>query len=417
MRLISGRKSKLDKLPGEVAKVDNSGNSLSEDHPTYEWKPLDTLTDNLPSAFVLLDSNLRVLIASSAIREIGEWGKVESRNRYCAKLMCGIEPCDVCRTEKALQTGQIQSFAFAVGNGSATGERHFEHLAIPVAGRNGDRQVLVVLTDITDKVTTWNRLARAEKLSAVGEMAAVLSHGFRNSLTSLKMILQMHIESLNPDDSEADSLKVALDSVTGMEGIVGQLLSFASNRKLARHEQDLNLLIREVAELSRRKLQSEEVRLMLDLEPALESVQLDDSQVKEAIMNLILNACEAMKGGGDIIIRTSNCLIGHRDHTGYIERPSGASQSGIVPVPISVPAVSVEISDQGEGIAPENLERIFDPFFTTKINGTGLGLAIAKRTAVDHGGSIHVETGTKGSKFTLIFPLGGNDRAGRDNDG
>ncbi|MFH1148785.1 MAG: ATP-binding protein, partial [Pseudomonadota bacterium] len=323
------------------------------------------------------------------------------------------KPCEGCRTKKSLQTGQTQLFTFAVNNGPTSGERYFEHQAIPVAGQNGDRQVLVVLTDITDKVATWNRLLRAEKLSAVGEMAAVLSHGFRNSLTSLKMILQLHLESLNPDDSETESLRVALDSVTSMEGVVGELLSFANNRRLVRQEQDLNLLIREAVELSRRKLQSEDIRLNMDLEPALALAQLDDSQMKDAIINLILNACEAMKTGGNMFVRTRNTFIGPgpdgKGRVGKAEALSAAAESQ--PVRVSgetrIPAVSLEISDEGDGIKPENLDRIFDPFFTTKVNGTGLGLAIAKRTVEDHGGSVHVESCPRGSRFTLTIPLGG----------
>jgi signal transduction histidine kinase len=311
----------------------------------------------------------------------------------------------------ALQTGQTQSFTFAVNNDPPFSERFFEHLAIPLQGQNGERQVLVVLTDVTDKVATRNRLLRAEKLSAVGEMAAVLSHGFRNSLTSLKMILQLHIESLNPDDSEVESLKVALESVSNMEGVVGELLSFANNRRLVRQEQDLNLLIREAVELSRRKLQSEYIRLTLDLEPALALAQLDDSQIKEAIINLILNACEAMKTGGNIFMRTCNSFIdpgtNRKVSAGDAVALPGATPSPAVPVSggTRVPAVSLEISDEGTGIDPEYLNRIFDPFFTTKINGTGLGLAIVKRTVEDHGGSIQVESGTSGSKFTLMVPL------------
>jgi signal transduction histidine kinase len=278
-------------------------------------------------------------------------------------------------------------------------------------GQNGDRQVLVVLTDITDKVATRNSLLRAEKLSAVGEMAAVLSHGFRNSLTSLKMILQLHIESLDPEDSEVESLRVALESVSNMEGVVGELLSFANNRRLLRQDQDLNLLIREAVELSRRKLQSEDIRLNLDLEPTLAQAQLDDSQIKEAVINLILNACEAMKRGGGIFIRTSNGFVYHgsneRVHSKDAQAPSGANRSPTIPVSggTRIPAVSLEISDEGRGIDPEIMDRIFDPFFTTKINGTGLGLAIVKRTVEDHGGSIQVESGAHGSKFTLTVPL------------
>ncbi|OGC93663.1 MAG: hypothetical protein A2W25_06070 [candidate division Zixibacteria bacterium RBG_16_53_22] len=384
---------------------------------------MQTLVENLPSAFVLLDLDLRVLLASSAIRNIGQWRKIESNNRYCSKIICGIKPCEVCRTKMALETGQTRSFTFAVNNGQPSGERYFEHQAIPVVGKNGDRQVLVVLTDITDRIAIRDRLLRAEKLSAVGEMAAVLSHGFRNSLTSLKMILQLHIESSNPDDSEIESLKVALGSVTSMEGVVGELLSFANNRRLVSQEQDLNLLIREAVELSRRKLQSEDIRLNLDLEPTLALAQLDDSQIKEAVINLILNACEAMENGGDIFIRTSNILIdpgsNGRDSSGDAETLSGATRSRTVPVSgeTRVPAVSLEISDEGKGIAPANMDRIFDPFFTTKINGTGLGLAIVKRTVEDHGGSIRVESGPRGSKFTLTIPLYGQKQSNRENHG
>lgn len=360
-------------------------------------KAIETILDNHPGAFVLLDSNLRVILASSAMKSIVEWKGSLSVDQYCSRIICGIEPCEICRTKLALETGKMQSFTFSVKS-SSSGEKYMRHLAIPVFDQDGTRQVLIVLTDITDEVNMKKRLMHAEKLSAIGEMAAVLSHGFRNSLTSIKMILQLHLESFDSDELETEDLKTALQSVTNMEKIVGDLLSFANNRQLTRDKQDINVVIQETIELSRYKLQSQNVRLLTELDSSLPLVHIDESSISEAVTNLIHNACEAMTAGGDIRVKTVKSRLKKGQKGNYfLHDPNSEAPE--------IPAVSIEVSDEGQGIEPHVIDRIFDPFFTTKISGTGLGLTIVKRFVEDHGGTVQVESLQPGCRFKLIIPV------------
>ncbi|MFQ6616922.1 MAG: ATP-binding protein, partial [Fidelibacterota bacterium] len=254
-------------------------------------------------------------------------------------------------------------------------------------------------------------LVRSERLAATGEIAAVIAHEMRNSVTSIRMILQLLSENRNLVDTDRDSLDVALDSLGRMERVVRDLLDLGRPTRLDRRPEDVNHILHSSIEFAKHQMGLEETTLEVDLDPELPPLMLDRDRIKEAIVNLILNASQATEGGGTISVRSHRIVLDRelRDlgevGDGSDEAPGIGVQEIVLSKGSSV--AQIDVVDTGRGIPPEHLGRVFDPFFTTKINGTGLGLSFVKRVVNQHGGivtaSSHVN---KGSRFSLFIPLG-----------
>lgn len=251
-----------------------------------------------------------------------------------------------------------------------------------------------------------------ERLATTGEMAAILAHEMRNSLTSIKMILQLQMESKNISTAELESLQVAVDSIYRLEKVVDDLLKFAKPAPPEFSPGSVNELIKEAVELSRHQLSKTGVKLRLFLNPDLPDIKLDPLHFKEVMVNLIINAIHASKKEGVIEISTDKTVL-NKTLIDFKLNGSTMSKGSVLDVPMEEirlekdsEAICIKVSDTGEGISGENLSRIFDPFFTTKLNGTGLGLSLVKRIVNTHGGIITVKSQLgKGTDFFIYLPV------------
>jgi signal transduction histidine kinase len=154
----------------------------------------------------------------------------------------------------------------------------------------------------------------------------------------------------------------------------------------------LGPVIADLADFVREELRARKVQLVVDAEPGLPTVRVDASQIRQALLNLIRNAAEAMPEGGTLTVRAGT-VTGTRDSGLGVNQDSGSR------------FVEIAVTDAGVGIAPEDLGRVFEPFFTTKEGGTGLGLAISREIAVEHGGTLACESGPgNGATFRLTLP-------------
>lgn len=222
------------------------------------------------------------------------------------------------------------------------------------------------------------RLRRAEKLAALGTLAAGIAHEVNNPLQPVLTSLEMTIESLDegqPPDREL--LEVAEREVRRIQRLVARLLGFARPDRQGMVALDLNSLVGEVLALASKQLQHSHVAVETDL-TVIPTVSGNTDQLKQVMLNLVINAMQAMPDGGTLTIRT-------------FRRSSN---------------VGLSVTDTGYGIAPDDLQRIFDPFFTTKSDGTGLGLAVSYQIIEAHGGQIEVQShlGT-GTEFTIWLPV------------
>jgi PAS domain S-box-containing protein len=300
------------------------------------------------------------------------------------------------------------------------GQRFIQNALAPLFDANGNIEGIVgVGRDVTEQKKMEKKLIQTEKLMSIGEMTAMISHEFRNALTSIRMILELQAESVNLSSSEKKALTVALNSITHMESIMTQLLHFSRPRLLVLAKSDLNRVINESLDFLQAQIAGEHVRIRKTLQPDIPPLLLDVSYLKEALINLILNAIQSMASKATADKNRKITLVSKKQ----VFRPR-ASDSILVKAsweeekdtlleegPESVVAngascALVQITDNGRGIASEHLNRIFDPFFTTKTSGTGLGLSVVKRTIVAHGGALTVKSKVgKGTTINIYLPL------------
>jgi len=228
-------------------------------------------------------------------------------------------------------------------------------------------------------------LMQSEKLAMAGRLAAGVAHTIRNPLTSVKMRLFSLERGLKLDPTQKEDFEVIAEEIGHIDTIVRNFLEFARPPKLTAQPVSLTDVVDTTLTLLRHRLESYNVTVTLDRIRPLPPINADPDQLKEALVNLVLNACEAMIEGGEIHIREE---VGVLDSHGHI--------------------LAVRISDSGPGIPQALIENIFQPFFTTKGEGSGLGLPIVKRIVEEHGGWITVQSPEgKGATFTMVFPYEG----------
>jgi len=225
---------------------------------------------------------------------------------------------------------------------------------------------------------TEEQLRRADRLSALGELSAGMAHEIRNPLGAIKGAVEILRDDYKPNHSKYEFIQILLKETDRLNHIVQEFLGFARPKNPELQFVDLNEAIESVLMLTAQEVRKSGVTVRKNLDPSIGKRSLDAGLLKQAFLNLILNAIQAMPQGGVLSIE------------------SGLAHN----------AVSVKIADTGIGISEENRKKLFSPFFTTRKNGTGLGLAITYRIIENHHGTISVESQPgKGSTFTIGIPV------------
>jgi PAS domain S-box-containing protein len=380
-----------------------------------EKTKLQALLDNVPSAFVLLDKDFRIQTVSAAFASLTGYRLSDVKDRDCGMIFQDEDVCKECLCRKAMQDGSIESRVEHLVD-RARGERFIERIAIPMRENGKVGSVLQIITDVTKRKRLEQELVHTEKLTAAGEMSSIIAHEFRNSLTSIKMILQLLAESSRINRPEKKSLGVALDSMRHMEGIVIELLDFARPKPMQMKEANLNEVVSESLEFVSPHLNEKRIEVSVKLEPQAVILDLDASRMKEAMINILLNAIQAIdtpslfKKRGRISVATKRTYLKETlrelAFTKELEREGLANREPEIVIKKGTECALVEIGDTGCGIEKGQEQRIFDPFYTTKTNGTGLGLPLVKRTVNSHRGVIKVESSKeKGTTFKIYLPL------------
>jgi signal transduction histidine kinase len=228
---------------------------------------------------------------------------------------------------------------------------------------------------------TRQLVARADRLSALGLLAASVSHEIRNPLVSVRTFIQLLPERLADEEFRTAFRDLALSEIERICALINDLLAFSRPAPARRERTDLNELVGQIVRLLEVESRRRDVELTWRSEPGLPAVVVDNSQVKQVFMNVILNAIEASGGHGSVAVATRT-------------QESTAGQWCVV-----------SVADSGSGIAPEHVEQIFEPFFTTKDAGNGLGLFIARQIVIGHGG--YIDTAPRpggGTEFSIHFP-------------
>lgn len=395
-----------------------------------EKTKLQAILDNVPSAFLLLDKDLHIQTASAAFNGITGYKIDDVKGETCNKIFGNNGFCIDCICKQAITKSKIESCINHTFEGKPE-ERYIEHIAIPMKKNGETIAVLAVITDITKRKKLENVLIKTEKLAATGEIAAFVAHEFRNSLTSIKMILQLLTESENLVRSEKKSISVALNSTREMEDIVTKLLNFAYPLPMKFQTAEIEKILNDSLDFVQLRLQKSKISIRKDIEPLIPNVLLDVSHLKEATINLLLNAIQSidekrnhsedsnenieLEFGIAISIKKISLKKTLHDYkvddgVDYVRIENSDRSRYEITLLKNTNCIQIEIADTGMGIERKNISKIFDPFFTTKANGTGLGLQMVKRTINAHRGIITVESkkGT-GTIFKILIPI--------DNDG
>ncbi len=230
--------------------------------------------------------------------------------------------------------------------------------------------------------TMQNHLLQAEKMAAIGKLAAGVAHEINNPLTGVLTNSSLMLQDLPVDDPRREDLQTVVNETLRCRKIVKGLLDFARQSAPQKQELNLNRVVEDVLALVRNQASFRNIAISADLDPRLPFIMADADQMRQVALNIVLNAAEAMPQGGALHI------------TSKFD-------------PVSK-AVVIRISDTGTGIPDEIMDRLFEPFFTTKKTGTGLGLSIAYGIVERHKGVLEVESAVgRGTTFIISLPIEG----------
>jgi two-component system NtrC family sensor kinase len=244
-------------------------------------------------------------------------------------------------------------------------------------------QVVEVWEDISERVALQTQLVRAEKLAGIGQLAASIAHEVGNPLQAIQGFLALFLEQCAPETPNQHFLQLAEEEIDRIVHVLARLRDLYRPRADVVIPTDLNGLIENVLLLTGKQLEHVRVKVRKELELELPKIDMVADQIKQVVLNLVLNAAEAMQGGGLLHFQTYM----HHDR-------NGASLA------------TMTITDTGTGIPPEQLPYIFDGLHTTKERGMGLGLYTSKAIIERHMGRISVESKIgEGTTFVITLPV------------
>ncbi len=255
-----------------------------------------------------------------------------------------------------------------------------------------DVGLTVLLTDLTEIMLLRRQVLLKESLATLGEMSAGIAHEFRNSLGAIRGFVRLLQRSLGEEAKGGDHVRDILAEIEELEVVLKEFLSFARPVQLQLAQVSLGALLEEAVASCREEIERAGIALSRHLPAEPVQVWLDPTLIKQALVNLIRNACEAMPAGGTLTVGAG--LV-----------PGEAAEGGAGEGEEREQWVELLVADTGMGIPSADQERVFTPFYTTKDSGTGLGLALVQKTVVAHGGRIDLEsTEGVGSLFRVLLP-------------
>ncbi len=358
-----------------------------------EREQLRVTLRSIGDGVITSDTDGRVVLLNKVAEELTGWTQEEAMGRPVEKVFYIINELTGEASEnpvrKVLRLGHIIGLA----NHTALVARDGTTRSIADSGapiRNNDGEIIgtvLVFRDVTEELAMERELLKTRKLESLGILAGGIAHDFNNILMALSGNISLARAGLDPQAREARLLLRAEKAVGRAANLTRQLLTFSRGGKPVKEVSRLDTIIRESADFV---LHGSTVTCSHALDPELWPVSVDPGQIGQVIQNLVLNARQAMPEGGTVAIRAENVEDIARET--HLSLPAGSY-------------VRIRVSDSGQGIAGENLEKIFDPYFTTRDKGTGLGLAICHSVINRHNGVITVDsTPGRGTTFTIYLP-------------
>lgn len=336
----------------------------------------ETIVENIETGILTLDAGDRVTSVNGPAQRILALSDPDAA-RPVGQLLSGW-PELLAALESACvnpESGRWSCYVDAERGGRTVNFRLALH---PLQfGDEGGR--ILTVEDITERVNVRRTMGRMERLASLGRLSAGIAHEIRNPLTGVSLLLdELHDRLLN-QPVDQNLIRRSLQEIERLEGLVGELLNFASSPQGRREPGDVGEVLNDTLFLVKKQCQRAGIELVEEIDSSFPPFPLDRDKLKQAFLNLLANALEAMPDGGTLTVSA------HR-----------VSEE-----------IRVAIRDTGEGISVDRLPLIFEPFYTSKEEGTGLGLSITHNIVSDHGGRIEVDSRPgEGSVFVLYFPVG-----------
>ncbi len=337
------------------------------------------IVEALRAAVLVIDGDRFIRTANPAadsilgvtVRDIGTRVEETSLLRRLPALAHAIERVAAGGEAMTLQSEQLPGFT----------ERLVDLLVTPFGeelGETGPRGILIVADDVTESVATKSRLIQTERLAAIGRMAAHVTHEVRNPLSSIGLNVDMLADELPEEGGEgADLVQSIQRELERLEGITEEYLRLARLPEPSLVPDSPRDFLRSVASFIEPEMNAAGVELKVELSSGLPDVAMDEPQLRQALLNLLRNAREAMPEGGTAKLEASRYDSGLR----------------------------IQVHDEGSGISETDREHVFDMFYTTKERGTGLGLPLTQQIVVAHGGHISCKhRHPRGTTFELWLP-------------
>jgi two-component system sensor histidine kinase HydH len=350
---------------------------------------------------LLLDSRGRVMAANpAALRLLGLRGTT-IRGRAASRLVRTVVPGDDPVAE-TFETDTTEREILLAPRGG--GE-------VPVLLRGfrfgRPARVLLVLRDLTQLRRLQQELRRNERLATIGQLSAGVAHEIRNPLAGIGVSAQVLLGRFEPRDPRARFVSVILEEVARLDRLVTNLLQYARPRSPELRPGQLVDCVRRVVELSADSFARAGVRTEIEARPGLRPLWIDADLVTQVVLNVTLNAVQAMPQGGTL--RYEVRLTRRRRPPRGTGRRAGDGLERRAPAPTRIPAAGewiaiqqIRVTDSGVGIPRGVLDKLFDPFFSTKPRGSGLGLSICQTIMQEHGGSIEVASREGGGTTVLL---------------
>jgi PAS domain S-box-containing protein len=394
-KLAQAFDSMVESLDENRRRIRSIMSDLKESEEQYRL-----VTENSLAAIAVIKKG-KVIFANRRCFEDSGYGPDEFIRMDIADLFYSEDRPRIRRKLEALENGLFSKDHFEAPYLTKSGEGGWvEVLMVPITHK-GEKVILIHGIDVTERKSSQlekekleARLMQAQKMEAVGTLAGGIAHDFNNLLQTVQGHAELILLSKKDDDSLQKPLEAILHSAQRGRQLSRQLLTFSRRVETSMGRIHLNEQIKQVKELLVHTI-PKMIGIELDLDEDLNAIRADSTQIEQLLVNLAVNAKDAMPDGGTLRIETRNVAIGE-DRV--------LQRSEIAPGEY----VMLKVSDTGAGISESDLEHVYEPFFTTKElgKGTGLGLAIVYGIVTDHRGAISCESKTgEGTSFTILFPV------------
>lgn len=350
--------------------------------------------DSAPIGVAMLDARGVVLEANDAFATFAAPERTGVRGRSFYDFLKDMSGAEMRARLSAITAGEPMTAPADVRfKSSAERTAHLFASALPPGGDAGDAAAVVYLIDTTEQTELETQFGQSQKMQAVGQLAGGIAHDFNNLLTVINGVAELLMQRHQPGDPSFQDIHQIRSTGLRAAGLVRQLLAFSRQQTLEPQVVSLTDIVSDWS-ITLRRLIGERVTLKVEHGRDLWPVKADPNQLGNVLINLAVNARDAMPNGGALTIRTGQVSTAESQTLGQVLMPPGDY-------------VTIEVADTGVGIPPENMGKIFEPFFTTKEkgHGTGLGLSSVYGIVKQTGGFIFPESEVgKGTAFKIYLP-------------